>query len=111
MSSYDPSWTVDAVDISTARCRLDLARIHRWLSTDTPWARDRRLLLSRHVDSRNGQHLAASPFASMTFYWRETLQQSTGATGSPLLHLGRKTYGLAAPETADLTGAASTRRG
>jgi len=30
-----------------------------------------------HPASRKGQHLAATPFASMTFYWRETLQQIT----------------------------------
>ncbi len=38
---------------------------------------DRALLFTTHVDSRKGQHLAATPFAAMTFYWRETLQQIT----------------------------------
>lgn len=40
---------------------------------------DGALLFSTHVGSRKGQHLAATPFASMTFYWRETLQQITVA--------------------------------
>jgi len=38
---------------------------------------DGALVFSTHVGSRKGQHLAATPFASMTFYWRETLQQIT----------------------------------
>jgi len=40
---------------------------------------DGAVLFSTHVGSRKGQHLAATPFASMTFYWRETLQQITVA--------------------------------
>lgn len=32
---------------------------------------------STHLGSHKGQHLAGTPFAAVTFYWRETLQQIT----------------------------------
>lgn len=33
------------------------------------------LVFTTYTDSRKGRELAANPWASMTFYWRETLQQ------------------------------------
>jgi pyridoxamine-phosphate oxidase len=46
---------------------------------------------STHVRSRKGQHLAGTPFASVTFYWRETLQQITAAGPVEMLSDGRST--------------------
>jgi len=43
------------------------------------------LMFSTNGHSRKGRHLAATPFASMTFYWRETLQQITVAGPVELL--------------------------
>ncbi|MFI2778349.1 phenazine biosynthesis FMN-dependent oxidase PhzG [Streptomyces sp. ALB3] len=40
-------------------------------------ADERGLLFTSFQGSRKGQDLAASPTASLTFYWRETLQQLT----------------------------------
>jgi pyridoxamine-phosphate oxidase len=63
-----------------------IALLERWLDlAGHPASRiilvkgvvDRALLFTTHVNSRKGQHLAATPFAAMTVYWRETLQQIT----------------------------------
>ncbi|RFU82498.1 pyridoxamine 5'-phosphate oxidase [Streptomyces triticagri] len=40
-------------------------------------ADDRGLIFTSSSGSRKGQDLAANPWASLTFYWRETLQQLT----------------------------------
>ncbi len=40
-------------------------------------ADERGLVFTSVRDSRKGQHLAVRPWASATFYWRETLQQLT----------------------------------
>jgi pyridoxamine 5'-phosphate oxidase len=42
----------------------------------------RGLLFTSSRESRKGRELAASPWASLTFYWRETLQQLTA--GGPV---------------------------
>lgn len=36
---------------------------------------DGSLIFTTHTESRKGRDLAANPWASVTFYWRETLQQ------------------------------------
>jgi pyridoxamine 5'-phosphate oxidase len=36
---------------------------------------DGTLIFTTHAESRKGRELAANPWASVTFYWRETLQQ------------------------------------
>ena len=36
---------------------------------------DGALIFTTHTDSRKGRELAKNPWASVTFYWRETLQQ------------------------------------
>ncbi|HUZ25380.1 MAG TPA: pyridoxal 5'-phosphate synthase [Streptosporangiaceae bacterium] len=40
---------------------------------------DGALVFTSHTGSRKGRDLAVTPWASMTFYWRETLQQVTAA--------------------------------
>lgn len=40
---------------------------------------DRGLVFTSAADGRKGRHLAHQPWASVTFYWRETLQQVTAA--------------------------------
>ncbi len=40
---------------------------------------ERGLVFTGAAGSRKGRHLAAQPWASVTFYWRETLQQITAA--------------------------------
>jgi dihydrophenazinedicarboxylate synthase len=46
---------------------------------------DRGLVFTSASDSRKGRHLAEQPWASLTFYWRETLQQITAAGEVELL--------------------------
>ncbi|SEE28562.1 Pyridoxamine 5'-phosphate oxidase [Jiangella alba] len=40
---------------------------------------DRGLVFTSAADGRKGHHLAQQPWASVSFYWRETLQQVTAA--------------------------------